>query len=131
MINLNVFVLQVFFIMLVPFQEGRRVQICFYDSEHRPIDLQYYWIDTNDTEKEYPVQMMQHAIDQHQEMVVWKKSVQIVFQRKNGDLGYLGLHVKQPGRFNVIINDGIYVNCKSDCVGYRKTVLPDVTVIAP
>lgn len=125
------FLLQFGFFCLIQYQEARRVQICFYDSNHQPIDLQYYWIDTNDTEKEYPIQMMQHAIDQHQEMVVWKKSVQIVFQRKNGDLGYLGLHVKQPGRFNVIINDGIYVKCKSDCVGFRKTVLPDVTVIAP
>ncbi|MCP9765659.1 hypothetical protein [Lacihabitans soyangensis] len=128
---LNIVALKVYLLLLIQFQEARRVQICFYDSERQPIDLRYYWIDTNDTEKEYPMQMMQHAIDQHQEMVVWKKSVQIVFQRKNGDLGYFGLHVKQPGRFNVIINDGIYVKCKSDCVGFRKTVLPDVTVEAP
>jgi hypothetical protein len=123
-------ILKLLFLFIGEFQEARRVQICFYDEQKQPVVLEYYWIDTNDTQKEYPIEMMHYDILQHQEIIVLYRSLKLVFQRDNGDLVFLSLHVEQPGRFNIIVKDGIFEKCKGRCVGYKEAVSPDVTVIA-
>jgi hypothetical protein len=61
--------IKLFFFFLIQFQEARRAQICFYDKQLRPVSVEYFWIDTDDTKKDYEEKYMTHSIKQHQNFV--------------------------------------------------------------
>ena len=117
-----------FFLLLIQSQEARRAEVCFYDRNLRPVSVEYFWIDTDDTKKTYEEKYMTHSIKQHQNFVVKNKGLKIIFRMSNGDIGRLELHIEQPGRINVILDSDYNYRCVKDCVPYKVSFGADITV---
>jgi hypothetical protein len=120
--------IKLFFFFLIQFQEARRAQICFYDKQLRPVSVEYFWIDTDDTKKDYEEKYMTHSIKQHQNFVVRHKGLKLIFRMSNDDIGKLELNIEQPGRINVIMDSDYNYKCVKDCLPYKASFGADITV---